>query len=995
MCIDNFRVKELRKSTPQSSAPSGVPNETPTGRPFNPALFHPSNIQFASTPKQNDQKPTGPKDLSLALQDPSETPIRGHKIRNTPEKRKVTPPRRPSRSPSSPVKTNPFEFRVERNGGFVTIQTSQGSAQQSSSAGTDGRRPRSASYAHLNRKPSPKSASPHKSADTYRSPRVARSASLDRHHRNSTHKSPYNNENENSSGLRLSGNQHQTSGGRGYHAGRKASHGTSDEGTDGEYYSPLKVPTVTDRLAMLGGSDTKSDSRYGSGTPPKGQHLGQRSSSQTRTSFIDEHRQILNHLDNIMDRAKTAIEKSSSSENDSPQKAATPGLHAAQSAMKPSYGSSYNQHLSQSGPVDDGVVVNRLDEYQRYDEGITQRSALYDLQNSLTKSSTAEQEPVKQSFKAVREDPDTTQDPVETEKAEDDSHMPDGHHFSPHRDDSDSNLGAEDGELLGSGVDTSSEDESDHGEVDTSEASTEASPGRQVSSDGEEYCSCSSHPRAAQGHASPGSVSRSLSGSRHLSGEHQPLRSSLSTSGRSNQDGELTRDSLDMNHKVTPRQSLPDLSQSRSRDGSETTPTGQMHHSHHDISKHIENIRLLLSEEKTSAPRGMIPETSASSDERVPRISFSSSEVERRHPGQNTSNQKSPESALVDSQSSSASRHLPSVPSSEFLQSLADIKVGQVNTAEYYDSEDHNSRLSKVNPALARLGQTFKSPDSRAFPDGQGHLSSKHKISSFHPYHPTKPVSGAMGTSGVENSSDALNVKPQKVEVSDSGIGTQGDPRLVAVEEAPGEGSEAEGEPVSSASTLDGVVSLSAQVEDAEGGSSRWEAVRAHRRQFEEVLRQQAQQQLILQTETDMAPPHHQTHPLPSHTPEVHYSDGCYLTLATSAGLSASQTEIEQISEQRSNFTPIHPQRATTPSGDVVVPNVVPPSVPPLGQVSEGQASEDQPLSIAVTSEDLRIPSLSYVHSEGGQEKETTDTPRSHGSNSSTRSSGSAVQRAQ
>ena len=86
-----FRVKELRKDSPmrsksfnnsevrgQGHSPKKI---TPTG-----ALFHPSNIQYSSTPKVKatpHEAASDPLDLSNSLQEAHETPIRGHQVQRS------------------------------------------------------------------------------------------------------------------------------------------------------------------------------------------------------------------------------------------------------------------------------------------------------------------------------------------------------------------------------------------------------------------------------------------------------------------------------------------------------------------------------------------------------------------------------------------------------------------------------------------------------------------------------------------------------------------------------------------------------------------------------------------------------------------------------------------------------------------------------------------------------------------------------------------------
>lgn len=112
LCI--YRVKELKKDSPtklttmpksqsQTSPqvePAVLAQNTPKdSRKMAPALFHPSNIQFSSTPKlpprrnnhanhsNGKAEEASPVNLSRVLKEAYETPIRGHKLQKTERRR--------------------------------------------------------------------------------------------------------------------------------------------------------------------------------------------------------------------------------------------------------------------------------------------------------------------------------------------------------------------------------------------------------------------------------------------------------------------------------------------------------------------------------------------------------------------------------------------------------------------------------------------------------------------------------------------------------------------------------------------------------------------------------------------------------------------------------------------------------------------------------------------------------------------------------------------
>lgn len=838
---------------------------------------------------------------------------------------------------------------------MVNITTSRGSEPRSRESSVEAvRRGRSGSTGSFHsaggkqgsvRKVSPQSAPPSRaSSSTPKStPKSGRKKISDGNGKVSQlTKSPQNNENSHSGGERRPKLQNN---------GRHSGHHTNDS-SPLSHHSPPKIPSIKEKLMTLGDSDNFDHYHWGgkAGSRSARDALAtsssshdQKKSNRSRASFIEDHRQILSHLDNIMDRAKAAIEKSGDEQSPQrPYSARTPRSNPIE-LHSPERPASADQQIHTRSKSLPAKVVNgdrraaRVllpDLEARYAEGIAHRSKLYDLHNKTDEYSPAginnptSIEP--KQFLPLEEDTESLEDTelnVER-KTDEDNHMPDGHHFSPQREEGEDKNDSHILELH-SDLDTTSGEESE--EEDTTIDSDDLD---QLLNEGEEYCLCENTQQGGKEGVSKQTLQKQVPPvNTDITDGHKNITAAQEQVSRP---GNSVEDKTEA-YKISPTEDRlnPRLDLMRETGVStNTTPYTSLHHSNHDISQHIANIRSLLSVNSSTEPS---METSAKSSSMMERRDERSSD---QHQSIYTRSGSMREAETVNQPTMNLSH------STDFLQTLADMKISHPVSTNQEEEDDHVTRLRQVNPALARLSHTFITPEARPYSDyltTAGESTSR----SFQPYHRARVPPEAhtihlqtnpAATAGLHN-----NVSSETVarDITDSGIGTQVSSKQV----------EEEPEPVSTASTLDGVVSLSVQQEDED---TRWDAIRIHQRKLEEVVKQ--------------------------------------------------QSRLKVFDDENAKFTPIHPQPATHVEGEIVAPIYVHRRESNSSEGGEEvlnnviqSSREERLLAGVVELIDVQKPQMKTVEefiSQTGFTEENV-TPRSNASTSSGRSNGSAIVRAQ
>ena len=957
---------------------------TPSTQPMNPSLFHPSNIQFSSTPKVTESSQQPPLDLGEALHDAGETPIRGHKLRKSLERQRS---RDIASHSTSPSKVNPFEFNIEKSGAIISITTSMNSREPKECRSRDSSPEKSKRHSSVGSRGTPQTDSlklSQQGDNTPRSTNTTRTSKSYRSKKTSEGNSSGVNENSPSSEqYKKSNNSIQKS--EGHYSGR--SHHGYQKGTDGDIGQGGKVTQPLSKSRLLA-QDTGhiEEGQIYSRTSIHAARQALASSSKPqlpsqdqlgkKPTAIDDHRQILSHLDNIMDRAKVAINKSSDGTD---QSDLSPQLQPTYNQQSQGYTHKesgelpfevYNLHSSkqrlqrsrEKAVRPENSAGSSSQQSQTEEEGIAHRSLIYDLQMERERLLTGARETsADREFMPLPEDTENTEDYEEVKHDQSDG-MPDGHHYSPQQGEEECQEGKEEHSDLGDEEAVSLEEESS--EEDTEESSGESS----ASIEQEEVCSCSTDLSANR--VQGGMTARTFEKQEGF--QHFSLPEELRTQSQVSQ-----------GRKVSP-----------SSQESLGFRTGKIH----DITPHVEKIRNLLSSDVTanlvenqgylSSRQNRHPQyLSKSAEDRVPRLS--SVMTETFHKGLDVIMKKDNThmSGSWSDKSKQAQGAVHIMPQAEgFLESLAGMKYSKKILDQKLDeptSDSSPKSAFKINPALASMSMNRCSSDNQEFSDCSP--SDVRKTSSDLTYQNSKLVYKLLVPNHVRRS-DQLNTLDSRTDkeycsdvksVSDSGLGTRQESTdqehqcLRSQDE-----SDYDVEVVSQASTLDDIVSLSVNQEDIANAKKG-----QVQRMFQKESHYSGEQ---IQQEAIAAAPV---------KPDV-------TSLETSVRSSVKSQSLFLVSageKERAGFEPIQPYPVSD-KNTVVAPTAITKAVPKLQGLQSEKEDAPQfmvPVALSELSGAMRTGSEAKPEDNNSDSDNDGCTPRSMTSTSSARSSGSAIQRAQ